>query len=246
MKTEWDYSDCASTYDKRPDYSESAINQLLECLRCVPDNPVADIGAGTGKLTIPLCKKGLLVHCIEPNDYMRVIGKKNTKRYSVIWHEATGESTRLAESSMHHTFFGSSFSVTNQYVALKEVQRILVPNGGFSCLWNHRDLCDPVQSEIENIIKRYIPNYDYGIRRSDPIEVLNNSCLFGEITKIEDNFSTVMKKNDVIDAWRSHNTLYRQSKGKFENIISEISSILSKDTYEVPYTTRIWYARLAS
>ena len=29
-------------------------------------------------------------------------------------------------------------------------------------MWNHRDLNDITQKEIENIIKQYIPNYNYG------------------------------------------------------------------------------------
>ena len=33
MKTKWDYSDRAATYDKRANYSNLAINQLLENLK---------------------------------------------------------------------------------------------------------------------------------------------------------------------------------------------------------------------
>ena len=30
MKTEWDYTDLAATYLKRPDYAQSAIDKMLE------------------------------------------------------------------------------------------------------------------------------------------------------------------------------------------------------------------------
>ena len=244
MKTDWDYSHCASTYDKRADYSESAIDQLCSELGCSPKQRVADIGAGTGKLTIPLCNRQLLVDCIEPNNYMREIGIKNTKGHNVIWHEGTGENTGLIKASVNHVFFGSSFSVMNQPNALRESKEILVTGGGFACLWNHRDLNDPVQSEIENIIKFHIPDYNYGNRRLDPTDIINKSRLFGKVFNIESKFITTMKTVDIIDAWRSHNTLYRQSNGQFEKIISEIKSFLSEFSYEVPYTTRIWYTRL--
>ena len=89
MKTDWDYSHCASTYDKRANYSESGIDQLYFELGCSPNQRVADIGAGTGKLTIPLCNRQLLVDCIEANYYMREIGIKNTKGRAVTWHEST-------------------------------------------------------------------------------------------------------------------------------------------------------------
>ena len=43
-----------------------------------------------------------------------------------------------------------------------------MPNGWFACMWNHRDVEDPIQKNIENIITSFIPNYDYGLRRQDP------------------------------------------------------------------------------
>ena len=241
MKTDWDYSHCASTYDKRANYSESGIDQLYSELGCSPNQRVADIGAGTGKLTIPLCNRQLIVDCVEPNNNMREIGIKNTKGRAVIWHEGTGENTGLIKGSVNHVFFGSSFSVTNQSKTLRESKDILVAGGGFACLWNHRDLNDPVQSEIENIIKFHVPNYNYGNRRSDPTNTINKSGLFGKVFNIESSFLITMKTADIIDAWRSHNTLYRQSKGQFEKIILEIKAFLTEESYDVPYTTRIWY-----
>ena len=51
MKTDWNYTDRASTYDKRADYSHKAVNELLQKTGCSPDKSVVDIGAGTGKLS---------------------------------------------------------------------------------------------------------------------------------------------------------------------------------------------------
>ena len=53
-----------------------------------------------------------------------------------------------------------------------------------------------------------------------------------------------MTKENIIKAWKSHDTLYRQSGDKFSSIISEISKILKKEAYMVPYTTRIWYCKI--
>ena len=52
-----------------------------------------------------------------------------------------------------------------------------------------------------------------------------------------------MQKDDIIDAWKSHATLYRQANGKFDQIIRSISKELILDTYLVPYITRIWFAQ---
>ena len=74
VKVTWDYSEHASHYDKRADYSSEAIGELLRATGCTPTTPVAEVGAGTGKLTKELLKHGLTVRSVEPNDAMRAIG----------------------------------------------------------------------------------------------------------------------------------------------------------------------------
>jgi ubiquinone/menaquinone biosynthesis C-methylase UbiE len=246
-KVTWDYTEHASHYDKRADYSSDAIKNLLKAIGCAPSRPVADIGAGTGKLTNELLKHGLTVRSVEPNDAMRTIGIQNTKGKSATWSVGTGEATGLPTSSVYAVFFGSSFNVVDQSLALSEVSRILVPNGWFACMWNHRDLDDPIQQRIESIIKSSIPTYSYGSRREDPTNIINASGYFWATKSIEGSFIWKMPKADVIDAWKSHATLKRQagSDSFFNDIIQQIASYLDKlpEVIDVPYTTRIYFAQ---
>ena len=48
-------------------------------------------------------------------------------------------------------------------------------------LWNHRNLNDPLQNNIENIIKSKIANYNYGSRREDQSNIILESELFENI-----------------------------------------------------------------
>jgi ubiquinone/menaquinone biosynthesis C-methylase UbiE len=245
-KVTWDYTEHALHYDKRADYSCEAITNLLKAIGCTPSMLVADVGAGTGKLTKELLKHGLTVRSVEPNDAMRAIGLRNTQGKSAIWSVGTGEATGLPAGSVYAVFFGSSFNVVDQSLALSEAARILVPNGWFACMWNHRDLDDPVQQRIESIIKSSIPTYSYGSRREDPTNTINASGFFSGTKAMESRFVWKMPKADVIVAWKSHATLRRQagSDSVFNNIIQQIASYLDRlpDTIAVPYTTRIYYA----
>ncbi len=246
-KVTWDYTEHATHYDKRADYSSDAITNLLRTIGCDRSKSVAEIGAGTGKLTKELLKHGLTVRSVEPNDAMRAIGVRNTESQSAIWSTGTGEATGLPSSSFYAVFFGSSFNVVDQKAALAEVSRILVPHGWFACMWNHRDLDDPVQLHIESIIKSAIPNYSYGSRREDPTEIINSSSYFSPTKSIEDRFVWRMEKEDIIIAWKSHATLKRQagSDAVFDKIILQIASYLEglPEVIDVPYTTRIFFAR---
>jgi ubiquinone/menaquinone biosynthesis C-methylase UbiE len=243
----WDYAEHAPHYDKRADYSCNAIENLLMAIGCAPSMSVADIGAGTGKLTKELLKHGLTVNSVEPNDAMRTIGIQNTKGKAVTWSVGTGEATGLRTSSVYAVFFGSSFNVVDQRLALAEASRILVPNGWFACMWNHRDLDDLIQRRIESIIKSSIATYSYGSRREDPTNIINTSGYFSATKSIEGSFVWSMPKSDVITAWKSHATLKRQagSDSIFSAIIEEIGSYLETlpEIIDVPYTTRVYFAQ---
>jgi ubiquinone/menaquinone biosynthesis C-methylase UbiE len=249
-KVSWDYTEHASHYDKRADYSYAAIKELVAAIGCGPGTPVADVGAGTGKLTKELLKQGLKVKSVEPNDAMRAIGITNTNGKSGIWSVGTGEATGLPSSSVYAVFFGSSFNVVDQGLALLEATRILVPEGWFACMWNHRDLNDPIQQKIESIIKSFIPTYSYGSRRENPTNAINASGLFSETKSIEHSFTWEMARSDIIVAWKSHATLRRQagSDSIFDTIVNEISDYMDglPEHIDVPYTTRIYYAQRAN
>jgi ubiquinone/menaquinone biosynthesis C-methylase UbiE len=249
-KVEWDYTEHASHYDKRADYSYEAISKLLVATGCTPNTAVGEVGAGTGKLTKELLKHGLTVCSVEPNDAMREIGISNTRGKPVTWSVGTGEATGLASRHFHAIFFGSSFNVVDQKATLAEVKRVLLPKGWFGCMWNHRNLDDPIQQKIESIIKSSIPGYSYGSRREDPTAVINASGLFSAVKTIEGTFNWDMSKQDIIVAWKSHATLRRQagSDAVFDGIIGQISAYLASlpQSIKVPYTTRIYYAQLTS
>lgn len=245
MKTQWDYSNLASFYDKRPDYAPEALDQLFDLVGVTPEKKIADIGAGTGKLTIPLLKRKFHVVAVEPNDEMRKKGISNTNGAPVRWLEGTGEATGLPENSVYLATFGSSFNVTDRKKTLAEAARILEKRGWFACMWNHRDLTDPLQAKVEKVITDLIPGYDYGTRREDQTEVLKESGLFVSVKSISGKVVHKISKHDYVEAWRSHATLERQAGKNFTKVISAIENALEGITeLEVPYTTRIWAAQL--
>lgn len=247
MKTNWDYTSLAKAYLKRPSYSDEAIEKMLQLANISKGDMACDVGAGTAHLTIALADHGLSVTAIEPNDAMREQGVKRTKGFDGIsWHTGTGEDTQQESGCFDIVTFGSSFNVTNQQAALKETHRILKPNSWFAAMWNHRNLSDPIQKDIEEIISGMVPNYSYGTRRKDQTAIIAASGLFGKVERIEGNVCHTQKINDVIKAWRSHATLQRQAKENFYAIVKEIENYLQnlqKKEISIPYTTRIWIAQ---
>ncbi|MCE3014741.1 MAG: class I SAM-dependent methyltransferase [Pirellula sp.] len=248
IKTQWDYTKLAETYALRPEYAPAAIDAMVSIAEVCTGDQVCDIGAGVGHLTIPLLEREFRVIAVEPNDAMRQRGIERTRPFEKVqWYEATGESTQQEDSSFDLVTFGSSFNVCDRSKALRESARLLKPRRWFACMWNHRNLNDPIQAGIEAIIERALGKYDYGTRREDQTEVINQSNLFGPVVRLEADVVHRQGVDECIAAWRSHGTLQRQAGTKFDQVIDAIEDYLrsnSNSSILVPFTTRIWMAQL--
>jgi ubiquinone/menaquinone biosynthesis C-methylase UbiE len=247
VKTEWDYTSLADAYLKRPDYAQDAIDAMLEKSTCPPGGAVCDVGAGAGHLTRMLAAKHITITAVEPNDAMRAHGISRTQQFPhVRWFEGTGEHTGQPDGAFDLVTFGSSFNVTDRPKALLETVRILKPRGWFACMWNHRWLVDPIQSEIEAIIGKLVPGYSYGTRREDQTELINASGLFGPVQTIKGTVTHTQSVQDCIEAWRSHGTLQRQAGEATPHVVEAIAAFLTRlkrPVIEIPYATCIWLAQ---
>lgn len=247
MKTEWDYTGMATAYLKRPDYAPDALEQIYRMTALTSGDTVCDVGAGVAHLTLPLAKHGLCVDAVEPNDDMRALGTQRTKDFPhVMWFEGTGEASGRPSGVYDAVTFGSSFAVCDRAAALRETYRLLKPQGYFVCLWNHRNLGDPIQKGIETIIKTAIPGYAYGTRRENQTDIIAASGLFEPAQTVEGHIQWRQDIADIIEAWRSHATLQRQAGPMFADIVQHIADYLhglGGTAIEIPYTTRAWIAR---
>jgi len=248
MKTEWDYTTLADAYLKRPDYADAAIDAMLSIAGAEKGDVFCDVGAGVAHLTLMLAARGLDVTAVEPNDAMRANGIKRTSKLSnVRWHEGTGEQTGQASQAFDMVTFGSSFNVCDRQLALKETSRILKPHGAFACMWNHRQLDDPIQAEIESIIKSRVKSYGYGTRREDQTAVIDASDLFGPVVHLDARVMHEQTIAECVEAWRSHATLERQAGSAFLDVVQAIEDYLlglGQSSIQIPYSTNIWVAHL--
>lgn len=248
---EWDYTQHASSYSSRPNYAPTAIDKLVAQVGADSDGFVAaDVGAGTGNLTVMLLERGVTCIAIEPNSAMRKIGIESTQNQKVEWRIGKGEETTLDNSSVNLFAMGSSFNTTERQATLKEAARVLKPNGYFACMWNHRELeKDPVQKKVEQIIREFVPDYSHGTRREDQKDVIVSTGDFNEVSYIEESQKVQRSLDQYLDAWKSVRNNYwdvntPEGGALFEKIVQRIKDEFSSLPHlELMYTTRIWVAR---
>ncbi len=246
MQVDWDYTELADAYLRRPGYADAAIDAILERSGVRAGLPICDIGAGTGILTVALARRGLAVTAVEPNQAMAAHGRRQTVEWKVPWIEAVAEATTLADSQFNLVTFGSSFNVTRQDLAMREVSRILQKNGWMACLFNHRVLNDPLQQQVQAVISREVPGFSHGSRREDQAPVIAASGLFHAVEAFDRPVVHRMPWNDYLEAWRSHCTLKRQAGDRFPAVIDAIAAAVNLEPearIEVPYQTRVWMAQ---
>jgi ubiquinone/menaquinone biosynthesis C-methylase UbiE len=246
---EWDYTSLAETYSQRPNYADAAIDELVATAGLKAGDPVVDLGAGTGHLTLKWAARNLDVTAVEPNPNMRRIGMSRTATLpNVRWRDALMEQTELPSGAFALTSYGSSFGVTDYAKTLAEAHRLLRPGGFWVALFNHRDLDDPLQRRIEDLICREVPGYQYGNRRVDQVPMMEACGWLKNIRRVEVSFVHEQPRDEWIAAWSSHATLQRQAGDRFNGIVAAISKLVTETcpaTIRVPYTTRAWIGQKA-
>ncbi|MEP7041453.1 MAG: class I SAM-dependent methyltransferase [Dokdonella sp.] len=240
---DWDYSALAEHYRQRAPYAPSALHELFATIGLPARSACIDIGAGTGRLTASLLAEGLQVTAIEPNAAMRAIGSDECPQAH--WLPTRGEATGLPDRCCRLVTFGSSFNVLAADAALRESARLLRPGGWLVCLWNHRDLDDPLQAQLQAVIGGRVAGYDHGRRRDDPTPQLLAGNLFGDIVPLCGSVLHTLSCADFVDGFRAHATLIRQAGSALPDVLEALAAVLHDRTHiTVPFITRIYAARL--
>lgn len=245
-----DFSALAKEYIHRPGYSENVLRMLSLYVgaRSKSNFTVADVGAGTGKLTENLLEQELKVIAVEPNDAMREEGVKYTSRFSVTWSKGSGEETGLPSASADWLLMGSSFHWVKLSLGLAEFSRVLKPGGYFTCLWNPRDLeRSPLHKRIEERIYSLAPE----IQRVSSGSGKYTATLFDDLVStghfkdpvfVEARHEIAMTPERYMGAWHSTNDIQAQAgPDRWKKIIAAIEEEISGlDMILVPYKTRAW------
>jgi SAM-dependent methyltransferase len=72
------FDEDAELYDRaRPPYPEPLFDALMRLAGLRPGDRALEIGAGTGKATVPLARRGLRLTCVEPGPNMARVARRN-------------------------------------------------------------------------------------------------------------------------------------------------------------------------
>jgi len=126
---------------------------MVDALGLGPGRRVADVGAGTGKLTRVLLATGADVVAVEPAAGMReqLVRSVPDPRLQIV--EGTAESLGLPDASLDAVTVAQAFHWFDGPVALREFHRVLRPGGHLAVIFNRRDLTTPVQAALDELLR---------------------------------------------------------------------------------------------
>ncbi len=245
-----DFTSLAQAYRHRPGYHPGILETLTAPLarRGLDRVRVADVGAGSGKLTEQLLGLGLRVTAVEPNDAMRAEGVRATRGLPVSWVKGTGESTGLPDASMAWLTMASAFHWTDPTRSVPEFGRVVEAGGRLTVLWNPRDLeSSPWHMELERAIHAMAPGVERrssgAAKYTEGIEsVLTASGHFTDPIFMEGRHELTMTRERYMGAWRSVNDFPAQvGEARWQEILAAIEAkVADLDEIVVPYRTRAW------
>lgn len=111
---------------------------------------VADIGAGTGKMSELLARAGAVVDAVEPSDAMRA---QASSIPGVTWHGGVAEETGLPDGAFDIVVFAQSWHWVDSELAGREAARILTPGGTLGIVWNQMDVSIPWVHRLTRIMR---------------------------------------------------------------------------------------------
>jgi SAM-dependent methyltransferase len=167
------FASAAEVYERaRPSYPQEAVDWLVERTGLGPGRTVADVGAGTGKLTRLLLPSGARVVAVEPVAEMRAL----IDGAEVV--DGTAEELPFEGGSVDVVAAAQAFHWFDHDRALPEIHRVLREEGWLALVWNMRDTDDPLQAAVEELLaplRRDVPMQQLGLWRKP----LAQSPLFG-------------------------------------------------------------------
>jgi SAM-dependent methyltransferase len=150
------FGPAAAKYERgRPPYPADALDWLLPA----GARRVLDLGAGTGKLTRELHRRGLEVTAVDPSDGMLAELGKVLPGVPAL--RGSAEDIPLPDRSADVVLVAQAWHWVDRARAVPDVARVLVPGGRLGLLWNLRD-------EREDWVRRLGQILDSGESRRDP------------------------------------------------------------------------------
>ncbi len=145
----------ARAYERlRPGYAPEAIRWVTWRAGVGSACTVVDLAAGTGRLARAFAALGAEIIALEPAANMRAVLAETAPGVRVL--EGVAEAMPLEDERADLVVVGGAFHWFRWLDALREIHRVLRPDGALAVFANRSDPGDPVNAALDEVLSRHL------------------------------------------------------------------------------------------
>jgi SAM-dependent methyltransferase len=213
----------AGAYERaRPEWPEEAARWL------VPDDAqlVAELGAGTGKLTRAVAALGVRLVAVEPDPRMLAVLRAS----GLEGVDGSAEEIPLADGEADGIVAGSSLHWFELDRALPEMRRVLRSRGRLGFGWNHRDVRHPAIAAMSDVIYATRPSREtWGWQRRDWPREVTKAGLFHDVEQALFEHVHELPREALEDHLLSYAGLASLPDDERRRVFAEVAEIIDAD-----------------
>ena len=230
----------ADAYDRaRPSYPDEAAAWLVGRRDQASPSLVLELGAGTGKLTEVLVRRG--GHDVLATEPLPDMLRRLAVRVRVPHVVAGAEAIPLPSRSADVVVCGQSFHWFDHQRALPEIARVLRPGGHLALAWNTYDVDIPWVRRLSNLIGPDFGDID------DSAKPMMESHYFGFVEQATFRFWQPHTAATLADLARSVSHVATMDDRERASVLEQVDALYAEygrghDGMQVPYLTRCYRA----
>lgn len=224
----------------RPEYQAEAVAWLLEPVLGGDRPLVADIGAGTGKLTRAVLAAGAEAVAVDPDPRMLAALREAVPGVETL--DGTAERLPLPDASMDAAVAGQAWHWVEPAAASREVGRVVRPGGVLGLIWNSRDSDAPLVRRLMTVLPPS-PAEEYVTGQGPDVR-----APFASPEGREWRWTRTMDRPALVAMMRSRSFYLTASAAERATADDALGAllddldVLGEATIEVPYVTRAFRA----
>jgi SAM-dependent methyltransferase len=181
----------AELYDAaRPQYPEALVDEVVARSGIPAGGRILEIGAGTGKATVPFARRGYSILALEPGANMAAVLRRNVAAFPGVSVEVgTFEAWRGADGSFDLAISAQAFHWVDPAVRCAKAAAALRPGGALALIRNETTGLEAgLRAEMEAAYARWFPAVTWtpardttGSKRDEFTTEIEQSGLFGSV-----------------------------------------------------------------
>jgi len=237
------FGSTAADYDRlRPEWPAAAVARVADELALGDAAAVADVAAGTGKLTRRLRERFMNVTAVEPDERMRALLASSLPGVEVL--AGTAEQLPLHDAAVDAVFVGDAFHWFDAATALGEFGRVVRRGGGLALLSNDWwDVEPPLAREAKELLWEPYARSGRAAAAAEEVdwETLFPTPAFGPLRADRIESELVLDSEELVALYLTTSAYAALPPAEREALAQKLRSLVS-GRYTLPVTTQLYWS----